>query len=72
MNSFAGNMLELKNKEGEHLLVSSQQAYESLNKKQVEVLQKRIKFVTSDIRTIETLGGGSARCMLTEVFYPKA
>ena len=70
MNQFAGNMLELKNKSGESLLVMSKNAYESLNLDQKTALEKYCKLLYEDINTIENNGGGSARCMIAEVHLP--
>jgi hypothetical protein len=68
MNQFAGNMLELQNHKGERLLVMSSRAYHSLLPAQVSALQKHVKIVHSDIKTIENNGGGSARCMIAEIY----
>jgi hypothetical protein len=70
MNSFAGNMLEVKNKAGENLIVMSQNAYNALDEEQKTTLKKYGKLVYADINTIETNGGGSARCMIAEVHLP--
>ena len=70
MNQFAGNMLELQNKNGEALIVMSQSAFRSLNEEQKNSLEKYGKLVYCDINTIETNGGGSARCMIAEVHLP--
>lgn len=70
MNHFAGNMLELKNKDGESLLVMSKSAWESLNYEQRAILSTFSKPLYSDISTIENNGGGSARCMIAEVHLP--
>lgn len=70
MNQFAGNMLEVKNKVGETLIVMSQNAFNALNEVQRSALQKYGKLVYADINTIETNGGGSARCMMAEVHLP--
>jgi hypothetical protein len=70
MNQFAGNMLEVKNKNGDTLIVMSQNAYNALSEVQVSALQKYGKLVYADINTIETNGGGSARCMMAEVHLP--
>lgn len=70
MNQFAGNMLELKNKSGESLLVMSQNAYQSLNADQKTALEKHCKLLYANINTIENNGGGSARCMIAEVHLP--
>jgi len=67
MNHFAGNMLQVINKSGDHLLVMSEQALFSLSKKQIERLNRYNKIVTAPIYTIEKHGGGSARCMLAEI-----
>ena len=69
--NFAGNMLELKNKNDERLIAMSQSAYDSLNMEQINKLEKYCKIITSSLDTIETCGGGSARCMIAEVFLPK-
>lgn len=68
MNRFAGNMLLLRNKEGEYLLVLSQQAYGSLEQGQIEALAKYARLVAAEIPTIESCGGGSVRCMIAENF----
>ena len=71
MNHFAGNMLQLKASNGKNILVMSTQAFENLDKSQIEQIENHSKIVHSDIKTIETCGGGSARCMIAEVFLPK-
>lgn len=70
MNAFAGNMLQLKSKSGESLLVMSETAFLSLKEAQIEVLEKYAKLIYAPLNTIETNGGGSARCMMAEVFLP--
>ncbi len=70
MSQFAGNMLEVKNNNGESLIVMSKTAWESLSEEQKEVLESYSKPVYADIKTIEQTGGGSARCMMAEVFLP--
>jgi hypothetical protein len=70
MNRFAGNMLEVKNAAGENLIVMSQNAYQALDDQQKNILKKYGKLVYADINTIETNGGGSARCMMAEVHLP--
>ena len=71
MQNFAGNMLQVQNKSGEKFLVMSQSAYKSLNRDQVSAIEKYCEIIYSDLEVIETNGGGSARCMLAEVFLPK-
>jgi hypothetical protein len=70
MNRFAGNMLEVKNQAGENLIVMSQNAYQALDEAQKSTLKKYGKLIYADINTIETNGGGSARCMIAEVHLP--
>ncbi len=71
MNAFAGNMLQVHNKAGQTILVMSEQAYRSLTAVQVARIQAHTGILYSAIPTIETYGGGSARCMMAEVFLPK-
>lgn len=68
LNAFAGNMLQVKNIDGELLLVMSTQAYRSLTAGQLQTLEKYNRIIHSSLLTIETAGGGSARCMMAEVF----
>jgi hypothetical protein len=70
MNHFAGNMLQVENKQGEKILVMSTQAFESLTADQKRKLQSFNKILHSPLTTIETNGGGSARCMMAEVHLP--
>jgi hypothetical protein len=72
VNSFAGNMIQVHNSKGERLLVMSDVAYKSLSQEQIMKLEKYSEILHPDISTIETLGGGSVRCMMAEVFLPKA
>jgi hypothetical protein len=70
MNHFAGNMLQIENKDGEKLLIMSSQAFESLTPEQIKTLTSFNRIVHSSLTTIETNGGGSARCMMAEVHLP--
>jgi len=67
---FAGNMLQIQNQAGQPILVMSEQAYGSLTPEQIRRIEARSGILYSPIPTIETLGGGSARCMLAEIFLP--
>lgn len=71
MHNFAGNMLQVKGKNDERFLVMSQAAYDSLTNTQIERIEKHCRIISSSLDTIETCGGGSARCMMAEVFLPK-
>lgn len=68
MNLFAGNMLQLHNDKGEDLLVMSRSALMSLTRLQIEALEKYTRILAPEIPIIETVGGGSARCMIAEIF----
>ena len=68
LNSFAGNMLQVKNKDNELLLIMSTQAYRSLTSEQIQRMGKYNRLIHSSLDTIETAGGGSARCMMAEIF----
>ena len=70
MNSFAGNMLLLEGKNG-NLLALSQCAFDSLTLSQRLQLEKHTRLLPLSIPTIEGIGGGSARCMIAEVRFPK-
>lgn len=70
LNHFAGNMLQVKNADGVLLLVMSTQSYNSLDGEQITKLQAYNQIVHSPLNTIEAAGGGSARCMMAEVFLP--
>lgn len=71
LHAFAGNMLQVRNRSGDPLLVMSQQAYESLNKDQIYLLHQHTNLLYSPLEVIELYGGGSARCMMAEVFLPE-
>lgn len=71
MNRFAGNMLQVKTKTGAPLLIMSEQAYLSLEKHQVMALEKYSTLIYAPLYTIEQNGGGSARCMLAEIYLEK-
>jgi len=69
IKSFCGNAIEAQNEDGELFLIISSTAYEALNQTQLDKLLSSYKeIIHSDIPTIEKYGGGSARCMLTELF----
>ena len=71
VSSFAGNMLQVKGHHDERFLIMSQAAYDSLTSAQIQHIEKHCKILSSSLDTIETCGGGSARCMMAEVFLPK-
>ena len=71
MGKFAGNMIQLKNDENERFLIMSDQAHQSLNKKQIYQIEKYATILSAPLYTIEQFGGGSARCMIAEIFLPK-
>ena len=71
MHHFAGNMLQVAGASDERYLIMSSSAYNSLRPDQIGVLEKYNPIVHSALDTIETCGGGSARCMMAEVFLPR-
>lgn len=71
VHSFAGNMLQVKGDNETKYLVMSETAHKSLNRDQINRIEKHCAILSADISTIETCGGGSTRCMLAEVFLPK-
>lgn len=65
---FVGNMLQVLGANNEPITVMSQAAYDSLTPDQLQILEKEATLLSSDLSTIEACGGGSARCMMAEVF----
>ena len=72
MFSFAGNMLEVKGKEDQVYLVMSSSAFKSLSDSQKLAIEKYAVIIHSSLHTIEKYGGGSARCMMAELFLPRS
>ncbi|GGB71803.1 hypothetical protein GCM10007424_09730 [Flavobacterium suaedae] len=71
LNHFAGNMLQVTGRDNKTYLVMSNSAYGILTKQQIEQIEKHTEILTANLDTIEACGGGSARCMMAEVFLPK-
>ena len=71
VNNFAGNMLELVGANQQKLLVMSAAAHQSLTADQLAKLEKHAQILSSSLDTIEACGGGSARCMMAEIFLPQ-
>ena len=72
LNNFAGNMLEVIGANERRYLVMSASAYQSLTKKQIAQLEEHLTILKVNLDTIEACGGGSARCMMAEIFLPAA
>ncbi|WP_333695415.1 citrulline utilization hydrolase CtlX [Flavobacterium sp.] len=70
VNNFAGNMLQVKGKDDKRYLVMSNSAYQSLTKVQIHKIEQHCEILHANLDTIEACGGGSARCMMAEVFLP--
>ena len=69
VNDYVGNVLELEGKDGEQLLVMSSRAYHALNASQRDSIHRHnLRIIHCPLDTFETVGGGGARCMLSEVF----
>jgi hypothetical protein len=71
MNTFAGNMLEIRGAKDKRYLVMSAAAHQSLTPKQITQLEQHAEILSSSLDTIEACGGGSARCMMAEIFLPR-
>ena len=71
MNNFAGNMLTVSTGKNKELLVLSELAFNSLSTEQKHSLEKHCELFPVPIPTIETIGGGSVRCMMAEIFLPE-
>lgn len=71
MHKFAGNMLEVLGADDKRYLAMSSAAYHSLTPEQIQTMEGYCEIIHSSLETIETCGGGSARCMMAEVFLPK-
>lgn len=71
VNNFAGNMLEVTTADSKRYIVMSEAARTSLRPAQIQILEKYGEILSSSLDTIEACGGGSARCMMAEVFLPK-
>ncbi len=71
VDHFAGNMLEVRGENDKLFLIMSTSAYNSLTSEQLRKLQKHTTIIHSKLETIELSGGGSARCMMAEIFLPK-
>ena len=72
VNNFAGNMLEIRGSNDKRYIVMSDSAYQILTPKQKEQLENHAEILSSSLDTIEACGGGSARCMMAEIFLPKS
>ncbi len=70
MEQFAGNILELATADERSVILMSRSAYEALSSEQIETLESCGKIIPVAVPTIESVGGGSVRCMMTEVFLP--
>jgi hypothetical protein len=68
---FCGNIIQLQNDQGQPVIVMSQSAYEGFSDQQHTKLGQYGQLIPCDIKTIESIGGGSARCMIAEIFLPK-
>jgi len=71
MNAFAGNMLELTTSSGKNIIVMSQRAKNSLTKEQILRIEEKTRILSVPIDTIESIAGGSVRCMMAEIYLPR-
>uniref|UniRef100_UPI001F51AFEC arginine deiminase-related protein n=1 Tax=Flavobacterium sp. Root935 TaxID=1736610 RepID=UPI001F51AFEC len=72
VNNFAGNMLEVRGNDDKRYIVMSASAHQSLTSKQIAQLENHAEILSSSLDTIEACGGGSARCMMAEVFLSRS
>lgn len=70
VNNFAGNMLQVVGSNNKHYLVMSNAAHQSLTKAQLHRIEEHCEIISANLDTIEACGGGSARCMMAEIFLP--
>ncbi|GAL09206.1 hypothetical protein JCM19233_171 [Vibrio astriarenae] len=71
MGQFCGNILQLESPQGDKFIAMSQSAFDAFTPVQISQLKAHGKLLPFDVTTIETIGGGSVRCMLAEVFLPR-
>lgn len=71
LHHYAGNMLQVLGADEKRYLVMSEAAHKCLTPAQVTAINKHCEILSANLETIETCGGGSARCMLAEVFLPR-
>lgn len=71
LNHFAGNMLQVNGEDNKSYLVMSDAARQALTADQVAKIEKHTEILSANLDTIEACGGGSARCMMAEVFLLK-
>lgn len=69
VDSFVGNMLEVRSRNGTPITIMSSAAHKALTFEQENTISTFSKIISSDLQTIEKNGGGSARCMIAEIFY---
>jgi len=70
MNHFAGNMLQVRDNRNNKYMVMSEQAFQSLDIPQAKIIERNNRIIAAQLNTIESNGGGSARCMMAEIFLP--
>lgn len=70
VHQFAGNMLQVLGANDQRFTVMSTAAFRSLTQDQETRIRNYGGIIHSPLDTIETCGGGSARCMMAEVFLP--
>ena len=72
VNHFAGNMLQVSSNNENRYVIMSESAYKFLTKDQIQKIELESEIIYSDVTIIETIGGGSVRCMMGEVFPPES
>jgi len=72
MKNFAGNVIEVENAKGVSHIIMSDSAYQALDHKQLDLINSVSNIIAIPLETIERYGGGSARCMIAEIFLEKS
>jgi hypothetical protein len=68
VENFCGNIINVKNSEGNTVLIMSSKARKAFTKRQIKTFSKSYSIMAAKIPTIESVGGGSTRCMVAEIF----
>jgi hypothetical protein len=70
LNDFAGNMIEIQDRNKETVIVMSERSHDSLSSDQIKRLSRYGTILSSPIPQIQKYGGGSARCMIAGIYLP--
>lgn len=68
VNKYCGNVIELRSTVGEPIITMSKTSYDAFTTEQKIKLEGFGKVIRHEIPVIETIGGGSIRCTIAEVY----